>query len=89
MQTCRFLYPGGTTGSNHSWDSLFQLFPSLPAAAAFPKTLMGRLPRQKFRGLIGSSLTLRPTCSRDRQAVLYIEGSDGVVTSTAAPITTG
>jgi hypothetical protein len=50
---------------------------------------MGRLPRQKFRGLIGSSLSLRPACSRDRQAVLCIEGSDGFVTSTAAPIATG
>jgi hypothetical protein len=28
---------------------------------------------------------LRPACSRDRQAALSIEGSDGFVTSTAAP----
>ena len=60
-----------------------------PATTAFPKTLMGRLPRLKFRGLIGSSLSLRPAYSRNRQAVLYIEGSDGFVTSTAAPIATG
>jgi hypothetical protein len=42
-----------------------------------------------FRGLNGSSLALRPACSRDRQAVLYVEGFDGFVTSTAAPTATG
>lgn len=50
---------------------------------------MGRRPRQTFRGLIGSSLVLRPTCSRDRHAVLYVEGFDGFVTSTVAPTATG
>jgi hypothetical protein len=68
LQTCRLLYPGGTTGSDHSWDGLFHPFPCSPAATAFPETSTGRLPRQKFRGLIGSSLALRPACSRDRQS---------------------
>ena len=89
MQTCRLLYPGGTAGSNRSRVGIFQPIFQIPATTAFPRTLMGQLPRLKFRGLIGSVLALRPACSRDRQAVLCIEGSDGIVTSTAAPIATG
>jgi hypothetical protein len=50
---------------------------------------MGRRSRLSFRGLIRCSLALRPACSRDRQAVLYVEGFDGFVTSTAAPTATG
>ena len=50
---------------------------------------MGRRPRRTFRGLVGCSLALRPACSRDRQAVLYVEGFDGFVTSAAAPTATG
>ena len=89
MQTCRLLYPGGTAGSNRSRVGVFQPITQIPATTAFPRSLMGRLPRRKFLGLIGSVLALRPTCSRDRQAALCIEGSDGFVTSTAAPIATG
>ena len=42
--------------------------PWSPATTAFPRTQMGRRPRQTFRGLIGCSLSLRPACSRDRQS---------------------
>jgi hypothetical protein len=89
VRACCPLYPGGTAGSDRSWDGLFHPFPSIPATTAFPKTEMGRLPRRKFRGLLGSSLALRPARSRDRRAVLCIEGFDGFVASTAAPIATG
>jgi hypothetical protein len=42
-----------------------------------------------FSGPAQRSLTLWPARSRSRHATLYTGGSDGFVTSTAAPIATG
>jgi hypothetical protein len=53
LRTCRRQYPGGTAGSDRSWDGLFQPFPSHPAASAFPGSMAGRLPHHCFRGLLG------------------------------------
>ena len=50
---------------------------------------MGRLPRTTFRGLNSVHMTLRPAYSPHRQAACCLEGFDGFVTSTAAPIATG
>ena len=61
----------------------------ITTTAAFPKCLVGRLPRTTFRGLNGVHMTLRPVYSPHRQAACCLEGFDGFVTSTAAPIATG
>jgi hypothetical protein len=63
--------------------------PRLPATAAFPIPLPGRLPQLAFSRPAQRSRKLRPACSRGCQATLYIEGSGGIVTSTTAPIATG
>jgi hypothetical protein len=89
LRTCRRQYPGGTTGSDRSWDGLFQPFPAGPVASAFPGTMAGRLPHFCFRGLLGVHCSLRPARSRGPSLALSIEGSGGFVTSTAAPIASG
>jgi hypothetical protein len=53
LRACHRQYPGGTAGSDRSWDGLSQPFPSLPATSAFPGTMAGRLPPHCFRGLLG------------------------------------
>src|SRR6516164_703058 len=50
---------------------------------------MGRHPRLAFSRPVRRSLTLRPAYSPRRQATCFLEGFDGFVTSTAAPIATG
>ena len=61
----------------------------LPATAAFPFFVQGRRPHRSFRGLLDVhtcyGLPVRRTTSRH----VCLEGSDGFVTSTAAPIATG
>lgn len=56
-----------------------------------PSPIIGRVGSHiaSFEGSSAVSLSFRPACSRDRLAVLYIEGSNGFVTSTIAPITSG
>jgi hypothetical protein len=89
VQACRRLYPGGIVGICRSWLGLFQPVARSPTTAAFPRCLVGRLPRTTFRGLNSVHMTLRPACSPHRQAACCLEGFDGFVTSTAAPIATG
>src|SRR5271157_5271656 len=64
-------------------------FASSPATAAFPIVLQGRRPHWTFRGLLdvhsGYGLSARRVAMRP----VCLEGSDGFVTSTAAPIATG
>src|SRR3954463_16733212 len=81
--------PRWPTGSDRSWDGLFQPFPRSPAAAAFPARLPGRRPHRSFRGLLDvhSRYGLSTRCTAERY--ICLEGSDGFVTSTAAPIATG
>ena len=75
--------------SDRSWDGLFQPFPCSPAATAFPMLVQGRRTHWTFRGLLDVhsryGLPVRRTASR----YVCLEGSDGFVTSTAAPIATG
>jgi hypothetical protein len=89
VRACRHLYPGGIVGICRSWLGLFQPVARSPTTAAFPKCLVGRLPRTSFRGLYGVHITLRPARSPHRLAACCLEGFDGFVTSTAAPIATG
>ncbi len=89
VQACHRFYPGGIVGICRSWLGLFQPVARCPTTAAFPRCLMGRLPRTTFRGLDSVHITLRPACSPHRQAACCLEGFDGFVTSTAAPIATG
>lgn len=61
-------------------------------AAAFPVIQAGRLPHYPFRGLLDVHFFFRITACVARgiaKAILSIEGSDGFVTSTAAPIASG
>src|SRR5437773_8344199 len=61
-----------------------------PAWLGFPLGPQGRPPHRHFRGLIGSSLALRPAASRNHlKVILFIEGSDNFVSSIAASIATG
>src|SRR5262249_53800886 len=89
MPTCRCQYPGGIVGSDRSWDGLFHPFPRSPTTAAFPVMLAGRLPRHHFRGLLSihSRYGLPTRCTAERY--MCLEGSDGFVTSAAAPIASG
>jgi hypothetical protein len=89
MSSCRCQYPGEIMGSDRSWDGLFHPFPCSPTTAAFPVMLAGRLPHHRFRGLLSihSRYGLMTRCTAERYKCL--EGSDGFVTSTAAPIAPG
>ena len=61
-----------------------------PAAAAFPKLGLGRRPHWNFQGLLNVHWRLRPVGSLHRlKRHIFLEGSDGFVSSTAAPIATG
>jgi hypothetical protein len=59
------------------------------AAAAFPVSVAGRLPRCAFRGLLGVHSRYGLLARGIAYAILFIEDFDGFVTSTAAPITSG
>jgi len=89
VSTCRCHYPGGIVGSDRSWDGLFHPFPCSPTTAAFPDYVAGRLPRLHFRGLLSihSRYGLSTRCTAERY--MGLEGFDGFVTSTVAPIASG
>jgi hypothetical protein len=76
-------------GSIRSWDGLFQPFPCSPAAAAFPVNLPGRRPHLSFRGLLDVHSRYGLPARRAAKRPVCLEGFDGFVTSTAAPIATG
>ena len=89
LPTCRRQYPGGPLGLDRSWDGLFQPFPCTQRRRPSPYTckvgdhigLFG--PAQRSLAITACRLAespKRPVC---------LEGSDGFVTSTAAPIATG
>jgi hypothetical protein len=89
VPSCRCHYPGGIVGSDRSWDGLFHPFPCSPTTTAFPVMLAGRLPHHRFRGLLSihSRYGLMTRCTAERY--IGLEGSDGFVTSTVAPIASG
>jgi hypothetical protein len=57
--------------------------------AAFPEIQAGRLPHCPFRGLLSVQSRSGLHARQTTYMVLYTEGFDGFVTSTAAPIATG
>jgi hypothetical protein len=81
VRTCRRHYPGGTMAG----------IVSLPCQPWLrPSPLVGRVGSHISIFEACSAFTqLRPACSRDRHAVLSIEGFGDFVASTAAPIATG
>jgi hypothetical protein len=58
-------------------------------AAAFPVNQAGRLPRHPFRGLLSVHSRYGLLTRGIAYTILSIEGFDGFVASTAAPIATG
>jgi hypothetical protein len=59
------------------------------AMSVFPALKTGRLPHQDFRGLLSVHSRYGLHARRVAFTTLYTEGSDGVVTSTAASVATG
>ena len=64
-------------------------FHSSPATAAFPQPMRGRRPHLSFRGLLDVHACYGLSARRVAMRPVCLEGSDGFVTSTAAPIATG
>jgi hypothetical protein len=60
-----------------------------PATAAFPDNQAGRLPHHDFRGLLGVHSRYGLSTRRTAKRYVCLGGSDGFVTSTAAPIASG
>ena len=92
VPTCRRHYPGGPLGSDRSWDGLFQPFPFIPSDGGLPHPSARSAPHWTFRGLLdvhacypGAPGSVRRAAKRP----VCLEGSDGFVASTAAPIATG
>ena len=81
--------PRWPAGADRSWDGLFQPFPCSPATAAFPVSVPGRLPHWSFRGLLDVHSRYGLPARRTAMRPVCLEGSDGFVASTAAPIATG
>ena len=90
VPTCRRHYPGGPLGSDRSWDGLFQPLP-------FPPQRRRPSPSECEVGVhIGrfeacSTFTCVTACrlAASPKRHICLEGSDGFVTSTVAPIATG
>ena len=81
VPTCRRHYPGGTT---------VRMRRSLKTVtAAFPVSVPGRLPHQKFRGLHGVHSRYGLLARGAACATLCIRSFGSIVTSTAVPIATG
>ena len=90
LPTCRRQYPGGPLGLDRSWDGLFQPFPCTQRRRPSPSSRkvgdhIGLFEAcSTFTGYYG----LSARCSRLKRPVC-LEGSDGFVSSTVAPIATG
>ena len=83
VQTCRRHYPGGTAGC-----SLSLHFPT--ATAAFPVYTAGSAPASRsFEACSAFTHVTACMLAESPKAILFIEGFDGFVTSSAAPIATG
>ena len=62
----------------------------IPEAAGFANLVQGRRPHLSFRSLLNVHWRLRPVGSLPRlKGHIWLEGSDGFVCSTVAPIVTG
>ena len=89
VPTCRRHYPGGPLGSDRSWDGLFQPFPFIPSDGGLPHPSARSAPHWTFRGLLDVHSRYGLSARRAAKRPVCLEGSDGFVPSTAAPIATG
>ena len=89
VPTCRRHYPGGPLGSDRSWDGLFQPFPFIPSDGGLPYPSARSAPHWTFRGLLDVHACYGLSARRAAKRPVCLEGSDGFVASTAAPIATG
>jgi hypothetical protein len=90
VPTCRRHYPGGPLGSDRSWDGLFHPFPLHPQRRRpSPSECEVGVHIGRFEAC--STFTCVTACrlAASPKRRICLEGSDGFVTSTAAPIATG
>jgi len=90
VPTCRRHYPGGPLGSDRSWGGLFQPFPIHPQRRRpSPSDCKVGVHIGRFEAC--STFTCVTACrlAASPKRRICLEGSDGFVTSTAAPIATG
>src|SRR5208337_3513520 len=82
--------PGGPLGSDHSWDGLFHPFPLHPQRRR-PSPAECEVGVHIGRFEACSTFTCVTACrlAASPKRRICLEGSDGFVTSTAAPIATG
>ena len=90
VPTCRRHYPGGPLGSDRSWGGLFQPFPIHPQRRR-PSPSECKVGVHIGRFEACSTFTCVTACrlAASPKRHICLEGSDGFVTSTAAPIATG
>jgi hypothetical protein len=90
VPTCRRHYPGGPLGSDRSWDGLFHPFPLHPQRRR-PSPSECKVGVHIGRFEACSTFTRITACrlAASPKRRICLEGSDGFVTSTAAPIATG
>ena len=81
--------PAGSFGICRSWLGLFQPVAPFPNDCGLPQVSGGSAPRTTFRGLYSVHMTLRPAYSPRASTACFLEGFDGFVSHTAAPIATG
>ncbi len=90
VPTCRRHYPGGPLGSDRSWGGLFQPFPIHPQRRRpSPSDCKVGVHIGRFEAC--STFTRVTACrlAASPKRHICLEGSDGFVSSTAAPIATG
>src|SRR5271165_1095310 len=90
VPTCRRHYPGGPLGSDRSWDGLFQPLPFHPQRRR-PSPSECEVGDHIGRFEACSTFTCVTACrlAASPKRRICLEGSDGFVTSTVAPIATG
>ncbi len=90
VPTCRRHYPGGPLGSDRSWDGLFQPF-SIHPQRQRPSPSECKVGVHIGRFEACSTFTCVTACrlAASPKRHICLEGSDGFVTSTVAPIATG
>ncbi len=90
VPTCRRHYPGGPLGSDRSWDGLFQPF-SIHPQRQRPSPSECKVGVHIGRFEACSTFTCVTACrlAASPKRHICLEGSNGFVSSTAAPIATG
>src|SRR5271157_2601261 len=90
VPTCRRHYPGGPLGSDRSWGGLFQPFPIHPQRRRpSPSECEVGVHIGRFEACSTCTCVTACRLAASPKRHICLEGSDGFVTSTAAPIATG